>query len=298
MLVDRGRFGVELQILWRGRMPGSGSRPWGTLGGAATILTLLAACGGEADSARLIVADSAGVEIVQHPVSAPVPLWSLDRAAQVEVGVVTGDPEYEFQGVVAAIRDRGGRLVVLDRSRRRISVFGPDGSFVNASGREGRGPGEYDSPSALWRLPGDSLAVYDPAVGRVSILDGDAGWVRSVQVQPVGTLVLPSGALDDGRLLVVNAFPDPRQFGMATSYTVSPEGLEPLAEFRHIENQEPGPMSSVRRPLIAKVRRMSASGEWFFVVRNLDHELQIQDSQGALRRIIRWHGRDLTATTD
>jgi len=274
------------------------SVPWGTLGVAATFLALLAACGGGADSATLIVTDSAGVEIVQHPADATVPLWSLGQEPQVKVGVVTGDPEYQFQGVVAAIRDEEGRLVVLDRSRRRISVFGPDGGFVGASGREGRGPGEYDRPSALWRLPGDSLAVYDPAVGRVSILNEDAGWVRSVQVQPIGTLVLPSGSFGDGSLLVVNAFPDPGQTGMASSYTVSPKGIESLAEFRHIENQEPGPMSSVRRPLIAKVARMSASGDFLFLVRNVDHEIQIQDSEGALRRIIRWHGRDLTATRE
>ncbi len=274
------------------------SVPRGIVLGGALLLAAVAACGGAAEHTTLVVTDSAGVEIVQHPPRASVPVWSLGEEPEIRVGEVTGDPEFQFQQVVAAFRDRGGRLVVLDRSRRRISVFGPDGGFIAASGREGGGPGEYDAPVALWPHSGDSLAVYDPAVGRVSILGPAVEWGRSARIQPIGTLVLPAGPLGDGRLLVVSPFADPGRPGVAMTYMVSAEGLDPLMEFRHIKNQDPGAVSAGQRPLIPKVPQWSASGEWLFMVRNVDYELLIRNDRGDLRRIIRWHGRDLTATRE
>jgi hypothetical protein len=260
------------------------------------ILVSIGSCGEKIVGSGVIVTDSAGIEIVQHPPDAEVPLWALMDEPHLEIGVVWGDPRYEFANVADVLWDDDGRILVLDRSQRRISVFGPDGAFISASGREGEGPGEYQSPSAIWRIPGDSLAMYDPPLGRVSVLDKNAHFVRSIQVRPIRTLVLPSGSLEDGRLLVVNPFPDPTDYGLATSYTVSTEGIDSLGVFRQIENQAPGPMSSVTRPLVAKVRRLRASGTWLYVIRNTDHELLIQDPNGELRRIIRWYGPDLTAT--
>jgi hypothetical protein len=246
----------------------------------------------------LMVTDSAGVEIVEHPPSTEIPTWELKGEPLVQIGVALGDSLYEFGSVTGVVWEDDGRILVLDRSRRRISLFGPEGEYIVSSGREGEGPGEYRSPSAVWEISGDSLAVYDPPLGRVSVLDWNASFVRSVQVRPIRTLVLPSGSFEDGRLFVVNAFPDPQDYGLATSYTVSTEGRDSLGEFRHIENQDPGPLSAVRRPLVAKVRRLWAAGQKLYVIRNVDYELQIQNPDGELLRIVRWHGRDLTATRE
>ena len=258
----------------------------------------LGSCAQRTDSGGMTVRDSAGIEIVQHAPGVEGPTWELRGEPVVQIGVTLGDSLYEFGNVAGVVWRDDGPILVLDRSRRRISLFGPEGEYIASSGREGEGPGEYQNPNAIWQIPGDSFAVYDPPMGRVSVLNRDASFVRSVQVRPIRTLVLPSGSFEDGRLFVVNPFPDSRDYGLATSYTVSTEGTDSLGEFRNIENQDPGPMSAVRRPLVAKVRRLWAGGQWLYVIRNVEHELQIQDLNGEPFRIVRWEGRDLTATRE
>ena len=49
---------------------------------------------------------------------------------------------------------------------------------------------------------------------------------------------------------------------------------------------------------MAKVRRLWATGQKLYVIRNVDYELPIQNPDGELLRIVRWHGRDLTATRE
>lgn len=259
----------------------------------------LGACQEGRESASVTTRDSLGIEIVEYPAASPtVARWRLVEPPEVRIGVVEGDPRYQFVNVVAGLRYDDGRILVLDRSERRVSVFASSGEFIGASGREGRGPGEYVDPITMWRLPGDTLAIYDPSVGRVSLMNPSAEWLRAVSVRPIGTLLLPSGAFADGRLLLVHPFGDLSMYGVADQWTVSAEGLDSIARFRHIENMEPGPFGDMPQPLIHQFRYLSAAREWLFVVRNFGYELEVRDTTGVLRRLVRWHDRDLTMTTE
>ncbi len=59
-------------------------------------------------------------------------------------------------------------------------VFDRSGRFVQAVGRQGGGPGEYQSKSDVMSLPGDSILVLDPVSARASVLSPDLKYVRSL----------------------------------------------------------------------------------------------------------------------
>jgi hypothetical protein len=291
--------GQSVAVLWNSNVDSMQSTLLGAVCLSAGLAMALTGCQDGREPSHIAVRDSAGVEIVEYQSPGlSLPRWRLAEPPEVRIGVVEGDPNYQFARVVAGLRLDDGRIVVLDRGARRASAFTPRGEFIWASGREGHGPGEYLDPIALWRPPGDTLAIYDPVLGRVSFLAWSGEWLGSTSVRPIGTLLLPSGVFADGRLLVVHPFADRSMYGMAELWTVSGTSLDSLGRFRQIENMEPGPFGEMPEPLIHQFQYLHAGGEWLFAVRNFGHEVEVRDTTGVLRRLIRWTGRDLTMTAE
>lgn len=99
--------------------------------------------------------------------------WSLDGPT-LRIGSMDEGPE-----ALTAVRDLAvgpsGNIFVLLPQDHQVRVFDPSGRFIREIGREGRGPGELQRPTALGFL-GDTLWVHDPGLGRRSryTLDGQA----------------------------------------------------------------------------------------------------------------------------
>jgi hypothetical protein len=73
-------------------------------------------------------------------------------------------PESLLYGPNGVLRDTAGRCYVMDVGNRRVAVFGPDGRFERAIGRQGGGPGEFDTPLlSLAGLKDGILDVWDPS---------------------------------------------------------------------------------------------------------------------------------------
>jgi hypothetical protein len=128
--------------------------------------------------------DSAGVTIVEYgalPESAadiPIP-----EEPTLQVGVVEGDPAQEFEFVSSATRLADGTVVIADAGASQIRAFGPDGELRWIAGREGEGPGEFRNIGWV-RTHGESLAVYDRSLGRLTVLGPDGGLIRTVNLRP------------------------------------------------------------------------------------------------------------------
>lgn len=101
--------------------------------------------------------------------------------------------------VMGAAFDGRGRIFVADDQNHRVSVFGPDGKLVRHLGRQGGGPGEFQSPWLVAVAPGDSVFVWDVAQARVSVFGPDLAFRRSFGVAPQwvvnGIEFLPGGDL-------------------------------------------------------------------------------------------------------
>jgi len=100
-------------------------------------------------------------------------------------------------------RDSRGRfyLVTPETSRETPFVFEGNGRFVTRLGRAGRGPGEYENPSVVVLLPGDSVMVLDRRLARLTVLAPSYDVVRTA---PIPAQAYAAVALANGDL-VVNA---------------------------------------------------------------------------------------------
>ena len=164
----------------------------------------VAACGGtpSGDWTGSVV-DSAGVAIVMNPDQG---LWPKGRewkaTEELRIGVVEGDPVYQFGQVLGIDADEEGRIYVLDQQAQEVRVFGADGAYLHTIGRAGSGPGEI-GPGAMALLfgRGDTLLVVEGGLMRVSRFLADGTAVGSFPIPFTDGIPLRWDRLPDGRIV-------------------------------------------------------------------------------------------------
>jgi hypothetical protein len=148
--------------------------------------------------------DSAGVTIVEYSAlpgsAAEIP---IPAQPSLQLGVVEGDPAQEFEFVASATRLADGTVVIADAGASQLRAFGPDCGLSWTTGREGEGPGEYRNIGWV-RTHGDSLAIYDRSLGRLTVLSLDGGLIRTVNLRPAPGGLRPQvlAVLPDGSMIV------------------------------------------------------------------------------------------------
>ncbi|HEV3052559.1 MAG TPA: 6-bladed beta-propeller [Longimicrobium sp.] len=97
------------------------------------------------------------------------------RAAAVPVREVARSRDDSlFSDITSIATDSRGRIYVGDWMAARVVVLDSGAALVRTLGRKGLGPGEFRSVRGLQVLNGDSLLVYDPNAGRLSVFAPDA----------------------------------------------------------------------------------------------------------------------------
>jgi hypothetical protein len=165
-----------------------------------TVPIALAACTDQVaerlDRRRASIADQASVlsaEKLFRPGASPARLRPL-RAFELRENqeVVNVAPE--------AFRDPAGGFLVSDEREAQIRRYADDGKLLWHAGRRGRGPGEFEAPTAVVRLRTGEVAAFDRG-GRLTVFDGDGQRVlRTVETRL--RHLSDAALLDDGSLLV------------------------------------------------------------------------------------------------
>jgi hypothetical protein len=159
------------------------------------LLVLLATCGGSAAADDRLAAFGAE--------------WRLSAAPVVSIGVADGAPEYQLLYVRGATLLSDGRIAILNGGNHSYSLYDRQGRFLRTVGGKGQGPGEFEAPVWMGRVAGDSVAVWDQKLKRLTFFgpDGTLGRVTSASgaagaagmfPQFVGIFPDGSAALDPG----------------------------------------------------------------------------------------------------
>lgn len=117
------------------------------------------------------------------------------------------DSDEEFFGVISAVTtDKSGNVYLLDSQLAEIKVFSANGEYVRTIGREGEGPGEFRTPTAMFFMPDGNLGVLQPAPPKIVKLTptGDpAGEMSTPKVEVEGFMSLGGASLAGDRLVTL-----------------------------------------------------------------------------------------------
>ncbi len=128
---------------------------------------------------------------------AAAPAGTVPRHELGEPEAVSGD-----FGSVSDIRvRRDGSLLVADGTGGELVLLDLDLGTRTVVGGRGEGPGEYQAPTRIWPLPGDSTLLLDASNNRVTVLTPDLsfGATRPMfEMDPAGGILLLNPRVIDG----------------------------------------------------------------------------------------------------
>jgi hypothetical protein len=165
----------------------------------ALLAILLAACGKERPGEPVATSDSSGVHIVTSRVAAwtAATEWKVGGKPTLQIGGGITDSTALVGPVAGAFRLADGRVVVADRGAHAVRWFSRDGTPLLGTGRDGEGPGEFRFIDGLLEI-GDSVAVFDAQLHRLSIFGPDGALARFINL--TGKDGAPLGLRPIGRI--------------------------------------------------------------------------------------------------
>jgi len=269
---------------------------------------LLAGCGGErGGSVQTQVRDSAGVTIVESTglPEAGAGGWALSQEPFLTIGTFQGDTLYQLYRVSGGTRLSDGRIVLSDNGSFQLRIFGPDGAFQERWGREGEGPGEFQSIQVMGTLGGDTVVVLDGRQRRISLLRPGQGFLDQNTIdEDVGMTFVSDGMFHDGSIVFgggltfgpggempsdgLNRSDTPYRSARLDGTLAADFGSVPGPEV-FMRSQGSGGEFMISASTIPFGRRPSAfaKGPWFYVGSSDTYEISAFDSNGRLGRILR-----------
>lgn len=246
-------------------------------------LLLVALACESGDPVETVVRDSAGVEIVENP--------SVDRMLPLDVAEIASlvPPDSALTPVPwgVAAEPTSGKIFVADWAGFRVAVFDQTGSFVDNYGREGEGPGEFQSPSAVAVDGSGSLAVWDTGRRIISRWSSE-GELLSEQ-RPEVAYWGPGFAITPNRMIAVTSESAPDGTGLhqrlvswssgdvRTIYTLTLE--QDVMELPCIAMPAP--------KVFAPSVQWRSQGEAVYVLKNPDYQIDVYKDEVLVRSIRR-----------
>ena len=164
-------------------------------------------CAKEGGRSTVVTTDSAGVQIIEsHAPSWPDGFsWRLGDEPVLDIGMLEGDPAYEFFRIAGAQRLSDGRIVVAEAGAFEIRYYDSEGNHLHSTGREGGGPGEFAGIRSIEATAEDTVLVLDWRSRRISYFDPSGAFARSANLTLLGQMGdFPHymATFDDGTVLL------------------------------------------------------------------------------------------------
>ncbi len=175
-------------------------------GNSKLLVAFLAAigCSSANNQSSAIQRDSAGIQIVQsaQPKWSPDEAWKVDSLPVLDLAAAGTGPDYRFFRVRDAATLPDGRIAVANAGTNEVRLYGSDGRFLLATGREGKGPGEYERLTSVESYRGDSIVTFDYWAGRVTVLDSSGAMGRVAPLMELSSHLRSLYTFPDGRFLL------------------------------------------------------------------------------------------------
>ena len=233
--------------------------------------------------------------IVDNPAPDPErPAFVLSREPVLTVGKLREDIDNELWQVRDAVLTPDGGMAVINPSYE-VRLFDSTGRSVRLIAGKGEGPGEVQSANGLARLRGDSLAVWDVRLRRLTTFDAAGRVARTTRVPP-GRVIC---CLADGAMLATefhSVFPPPPVRQRLGWLLVGNDGG--AAEPRHVltlDHSDPSiAVGSIRHggaytmlPPFARAALLATAGDDIIYGYNARYEFLVYSRDGELRRVVR-----------
>jgi hypothetical protein len=145
------------------------------------VAVAITACADEAArsaSEWQAVVDTVGDTVVVRTIAGSVWGGTAHLEAEATIGVMEGPDEYLIGEPRSIAVGPDGAIYLLDTQVPVLRAYAPDGTHLRNLGRQGGGPGEYESPDGMSTLPDGRILVRDPPGQRITVFAPDGSFLE------------------------------------------------------------------------------------------------------------------------
>lgn len=125
--------------------------------------------------------DPEDVVVVSNPKN-PESKMRIAFKEELSIGEIEGDENYMFGNFIAFNTDEEGNFYVSDPDNNRILKYDPNGKYLLTIGREGQGPGEFQSLSVAKFDKDNNLYITDIRNQKISFFDKDGKFLHHTRM--------------------------------------------------------------------------------------------------------------------
>lgn len=154
--------------------------------GTVLLIALLAvSCGQEESGWQGTVEVLDGVTVVNNPNQG---IWDTDEEPKIKLvkeltigALEEGPDEYLFVYITDVAVNSKGEVYVADRQLNEVRKFDKKGNYLMTLGRQGKGPGEFQSVSRISVNERDELLAFDRMMGRLSVFSDEGKLLQTTK---------------------------------------------------------------------------------------------------------------------
>ncbi|MCJ7578931.1 MAG: 6-bladed beta-propeller, partial [Candidatus Aminicenantes bacterium] len=124
-----------------------------------------------------------GIVVVKNPNK---PIYSNEIVffeEELSIGKPDGPEEYILNHILSFSADDEGNIFILDMKPFNVKVYDKEGKFLRSIGREGQGPGEFQSPENIQLTNQNELMVCDSDRGAILFFSVGGQFLREIKSQ-------------------------------------------------------------------------------------------------------------------
>jgi hypothetical protein len=142
------------------------------------------------------IEEETGVKVIKNPNEPLYGEITFDLEEDLSIGNEE-DENYMFYRARMLAVDSEGNILVLDAGNNRIQKYDKDGKYLQSIGKQGQGPGEFDSPTSLYIDTKDNIYVSE-MFQRLHIFDKNGVFQKRIKVEVQENM----GVTRDGNFIV------------------------------------------------------------------------------------------------
>jgi hypothetical protein len=197
------------------------------------VLSVAGLVSGHAARAEAGAAQQPEPKIIANPKTPVLPAGqrkSLIFTPERTIGQKEGDENYMFGENIVFNTDEQGNFYVTDWDRKRIQKYDAAGKYLLTIGRQGQGPGEFQSLSVARFDKDGNIYVPDYINHRISFFDKNGAYLRQVRLPDVyeDLYINSRGQFVSSHSVNLTSEGSP---GWKISYGLFDEQFKPLVEF-------------------------------------------------------------------
>jgi len=159
------------------------------------VFSLFVCCGLQEAEWGGTIEEVDGVTVVKNPKEG---IWDSKENGDVtisqehKIGELDGPEEFLFVNIADVAVNSKGDIYVADSRLNEIRKFNKGGEYLLTIGRQGQGPGEFQSVSVLTMNSRDDLIAFDGILGRVSVFSDSGKHIKTTQQLTKDLMIDPS----------------------------------------------------------------------------------------------------------